>query len=100
MRGVTYQNQIAAVKAWHKVRIQRPPEMCSGKIGNAEQMRDGICPLTNQALNKCMAGSSGIFTFRRRGEPIGVELDVPDHLLGIHSQRTQRNAPASRMEFI
>jgi hypothetical protein len=101
VRSIAHQNQIAAIEIGDEVRIQWPPEMCSGKIRDAKEMRDWIRPITNQALEECIAGLRGIFAaFRWRRETLRIKLDVPDDLLGINGQRSQCNAATRGKKLI
>src|SRR5260221_2577370 len=94
MRGIAYQDQIAAIKGGYQVRIQRPPKMCAREFGDAEQMRDRVAPITDEGCDKRLPRGGDI---RRRRKTLGVKLNIPDDVLGINGQCFQSNATTDRL---
>ena len=101
MRSVAHQDQIAAIERGYQVSIQWPPKMCAGKVGDAEQVWNGLCPVTNQRSNECLACLGEIpGVIRRLGKALRIELDVPDDVLSVHRQCAHGDATTYGMKFI
>src|SRR5579859_6503315 len=101
MRCVAYENKIAAIKPGHHVSIQWSPQVCAGKISNAQQVRDGICPAANQRRDKFLAGlSCASVAFRRRRKTFGIKLHIPDYVLGIDGEGPESDSAVGSIKFV
>jgi hypothetical protein len=75
--------------------------MRMGEIRDAEKVRNRVRPLFDKGGNKFLS-SLGEITgiYWRQWKALGIELQIPDHMLRIDRQRAQRNAAGDRVKFI
>src|ERR1041384_4822367 len=101
MRCVADQNQVAAIKGGHQIRVKRPPEIGARKIREFQEVRHGSGPVTNEASDKSLAGLSDIggVICGWREEP-GVELYVPDEIFSIDGENTQGDPATGGVKFV
>ena len=75
--------------------------MRARKIGDAEQVRNRVRPITNQRADKRFPGLGEITgIYWRQRKALRVELEIPDQMLRVDRKRAQSDATIDGIKFI